>query len=96
MNEPAAHCDPPLAVDAAPWLDQWAQRIAASGWAALAVVLLETFRPWGFLGSQLVLLVEPLLGTGIRSTAQRLGWLMEDPARVERLLISIEAQHVHR
>jgi hypothetical protein len=92
-SHPRAQGDP---LEPAPWLDEWAQRIAASDGAGLAVFALDTVRPLGFLVSQGALLVEPLLGAAPRAWLRRFGWLMEDSARIEQLLARIEARRARR
>jgi hypothetical protein len=73
------------------WLDQWAERIDGSGLAIVALPLLEIGRGLGFVASQILLLIQPLLVTGVdKKSIDRYIKLLEDPAAIESLIERIE------
>lgn len=56
-----------------------------------AVFLLELTKPLSFITSQAVVLASPVLGALLGlATAEALYWVLEDRARVEKLIQSIE------
>jgi hypothetical protein len=73
------------------WLDDWAERIHHSNLAVIALPLLEIGRGFGFLASQALLLVQPVLGSLV-SEAGVARWvaLLENPAALEKLIERIE------
>ena len=73
------------------WLDHWAERIHRSGLALVALPLLEIGRGMGFLASQVLLLIQPVLG-GLVDVASidRYVTLLEDPLAIEELIERIE------
>lgn len=73
------------------WLDHWAERIHRSGLALIALPLLEVGRGMGFLVSQALLLVQPVLG-GLVDVASidRYVALLENPLALEELIERIE------
>ena len=64
-----------------------ARRIVAARLALPAIIGLEVLKPLSFLGSQLLLVAEPLLGRRTRSYARAL----EDPQAIDELLAELEA-----
>jgi len=73
------------------WLDHWAERIHRSGLALIALPLLQVSRGMGFLVSQALLLVQPVLG-GLVDVASidRYVALLENPLALEELIERIE------
>ena len=74
-------------------IDRLAQKVSRWGLTAPAILFLEANKPFSFIGSQVLLFFQPLLGfllgdEVIGGYAQ----LLEDPANVERLLHLLE-QH---
>lgn len=68
-------------------VEEWAQRIEATGLTPVLLPLLELARPLGFLMSQILLLGEPLLdGISSRGTVQKAAVWLEDPDLVDQLL----------
>ena len=58
-----------------------------------AILFLEANKPFSFIGSQLLLMAEPLLGIFVPDEKVRdLALLLEDRANVERLLQRLEAE----
>ena len=73
------------------WLDHWAERIHCSGLAPVALTALEIGRGLGFLASQALLLVQPVLGDLVDgATVTRYAALLEDPVSLEGLIERIE------
>ena len=66
-------------------LAELASRIEAQGLETLAVIALEMLKPIGFLSSQLLLVLDPLLSPLVGEKAHRWAALMEDRANIERL-----------
>lgn len=64
----------------------WVNDVEALGLSAAALPLLEIAQAFGFLGSQALLIAQPLLG-GIVSetTVERIATLLNDPELLERL-----------
>jgi hypothetical protein len=57
-----------------------------------AILFLELLKPFSFLGSQALLLVEPLLGSPMGRATRRWASLFEDCDNVDRLLGALEEQ----
>ncbi|MFO7918157.1 MAG: hypothetical protein R6V13_08765 [Anaerolineae bacterium] len=55
------------------------------------IVLLELFRPFGFLGSQCLLLLQPLLGP-LSQEMGRYASLLEDREKIDRLLERLDQE----
>jgi hypothetical protein len=68
-----------------------AQAIITRGWNAPATLLLEMMRPLAFVGSQLLLVIEPLAGPSAQGRSMRryAEWL-QDRRNVDLLLQRIE------
>ena len=73
------------------WVDRLARRIEQRGASSLALLLIEVARPFGFLGSQALLVAQPLL-TGIidNTTVERATVLLDDPELLNRLSATLE------
>lgn len=70
-----------------------AHAIAERGLATVAILIIEMFKPLGVLGSQLLLLIEPLLAPQARLKSRRYALLLEQEGGPDRLL---EALQEHR
>ena len=57
-----------------------------------AILFLELLKPLSFFGSQVFLLVEPLLGASMRGSSQRYSRLFQDRRNVEQLINALENQ----
>lgn len=66
--------------------------LAQRGWGAPAVMFLELLKPFSFICSQTMLLVEPLLSPLVGGQGRRYAALLEDRANIERLLEALEAK----
>ena len=73
------------------WVDTLARRIEQRGASSLALLLIEIARPFGFLGSQALLMAQPLL-TGIidNTTVERATVLLDNPELLNRLSTTLE------
>lgn len=72
-------------------LDTIAQRIRGMGLATSAILMLEAHKPLSFLGSQVILILQPLLGFAFDDQTTRAAVaLLEDRANVERLISRLE------
>jgi len=74
-------------------LDRLAEWIESRGLRAPAVLFLEAFKPLAPVGSQLLLLVQPLFGAA-RSpedrTLDEVAAMIEDPEAIERFIARLE------
>ena len=66
--------------------------IAQRGLVTPAIVLLELLRPFTFVGSQALLLIQPLLGPSATVSTRRYAELLEHPRHLDRLLGELEGQ----
>lgn len=73
------------------WVDKLARRIEQRGASSLALLLIEIARPFGFLGSQALLVAQPLL-TGIidNKAVERATVLLDNPELLNRLSATLE------
>jgi hypothetical protein len=73
------------------WVDKLARRIEQRGASSLALLLIEIARPFGFLGSQALLMAQPLL-TGIidSTTVEQATILLDNPELLNRLSATLE------
>jgi hypothetical protein len=73
------------------WIETWARRFERLGLSPVALVLLEIARAFGFLGSQVLLVAQPLV-TGIvnDTTLERAVDLLESPEMLERFRVCLE------
>ena len=67
-------------------IGQLAGWIAARGLESPAILLLELTRPLALLGSQALLLLQPLLGGDLDEWAD----LLQDPAAIDQILVQLE------
>lgn len=73
------------------WVETWARRIEALGLSSVALPLLEVAHAYGFLGSQALLVTQPLI-TGIvnDTTVERTVALLDSPELLEQLKMCLE------
>ena len=77
--------------------DAWALSLTERGLATPAILLLELLKPLSFLGSQLLIVADPLLEALVGNAGRRYARLLEDRRNVDRLLQALEArQSRHR
>ena len=75
------------------WVEAWARRIEALGLSPVALALIETARALGLLGSQVLLVAQPLV-TGITNdaTLERISALLDDPELLDQLQLHLEGK----
>jgi hypothetical protein len=72
------------------WVEAWARRIEALGLAPLVLPLIDTAQALGFLGSQAVVLTQPLANGLVSEEAlDRAVTLLNDPGLLEQLRSSL-------
>ena len=73
------------------WIETWVRRIETLGLSPVALALLEIAHAFGFLGSQVLLVAQPLV-TGIvnDTTLERAVDLLESPEMLERFRVCLE------
>lgn len=76
--------------DAPTWVQDLASSLVGRGLTMPAIVLLEMCRPVAFIGSQLLLLLDPLVSPWGGTFARRYASLLEDPQQLDRLLELLE------
>ena len=75
------------------WVEDWAGRIRALGFSPGALLLIEIARAFGTLGSNAVLLAQPLVGGFLdQLTIDRLFALLEDKNLLDRLELSLRGE----
>jgi len=75
------------------WVETWARRINALGLSPVALSLLDIAHAFGFLGSQALLMAQPLV-TGLvnDTTVERAVTLLDSPELLERLRTYLEGE----
>lgn len=75
------------------WVETWAKRLETLGLSPVALVLLEAARAFGFLGSQALLVIQPLV-TGIvkDTTFERTVDLLESPDLLEQFGVCLKGE----
>jgi hypothetical protein len=75
------------------WVDTWAKHIESRGLSPVVLLLLEAARAFGFLGSQALLMAQPLMNGLLNdSTVERTIALLESPELLERLKVRLEGE----
>ena len=75
------------------WVDDWAGRIRALGFSSGALLLVDLARAFGVLGSQAVLLAQPLVGGLVgQVTVDRLSALLEEKELLDRLEVGLRGE----
>jgi hypothetical protein len=73
------------------WVDKLARRIEQRGASSLALLLIEVVRPFSFLGSQALLMAQPLLaGILDNTTVEQATVLLDNPELLNRLSATLE------
>jgi hypothetical protein len=74
-------------------IERLAQRVEALGLSAAAILMLEAHKPLSFVGSQAILILQPLLSFAIDTqTSREYAQLLEQRANVELLIRRLERQ----
>lgn len=74
------------------WIQNLASDLAGRKLTVPAIVLLEMCRPVAFIGSQLLLLLDPLVSPWGATFARRYASLLQDPQQLDTLLKLLENQ----
>ena len=75
------------------WVETWARHIEALGLSPVALLLFETTHAFGFLGSQALLLAQPLMNHIVGGTTlERTANLLESPELQDRLKVCLERE----
>ena len=75
------------------WVETWARRIDALGLSSIILPLIDVAHAFGFLGSQALLIAQPLLsGIVSETTIERIATLLNDPESLERLKMRLEGE----
>ena len=73
------------------WVETWARRIETLGLSPVVLPLLDVVQALGFLGSQALLLVQPLVAGIMSDTALEQSMaLLDNPGLLERLRTCLE------
>ncbi len=73
------------------WAERWCRRIAAQGLSPVALSLVEFMHAFGFLGSQMLLMIQPLLTSIVDDAAlERAIALLNSPELQDWLRLSLE------
>lgn len=73
------------------WLENLAAWVFGRGLSAPAIVLLEIIKPLSFVSSQLLLILDPLIG----KVGRQYAWLLEDRQNIEQLQKMLEGDYHH-
>jgi hypothetical protein len=72
--------------ESVPTQSVWIDRLQHWGLAGVASVLIDVLRPFGFFGSQAIVMASPLLTTFVNpDRLEQLSGLLEDPDRLQQL-----------
>ncbi len=76
------------------WVADWARQITASGLSPIAAPLLDVAQTFGFLGSQMLLLMQPLATyltteSALPSALDRITTLLDDPELLNLLQVHL-------
>lgn len=75
------------------WVEMWVRRIGALGLSSVALSLLEIAHAFGFLGSQALLMTQPLLGAIVGdATIEKTVAVLDSPELLDRLRVSLEGE----
>jgi hypothetical protein len=73
------------------WIETWARHIETLGLSPVALTLLEIAHAFGFLGSQVLLMAQPLMTGIVNDTAlERAVDLLDSPEMLERFRVCLE------
>jgi len=73
------------------WVEAWARRIHALGLSRILLPLIDVAHAFGFLGSQALVMTQPLAAGIVDDTAiEQAAALLSSPELLERLRVSLE------
>lgn len=75
------------------WVETWARRIETLGLSPVALSLLDIAPAFGFLGSQALLMTQPLVSGIVNDvTLERTAALLDSPELLEQLRVRLEEE----
>ncbi len=75
------------------WVETWAKRIETLGLSPVALSLLEIAHVFGFLGSQALLMTQPLVAGIVKdATIEQTIALLDSPELLDRLRVCLEGE----
>ena len=75
------------------WIEAWAKRIETLGLISVALPLLEMAEAFGFLGSQVLLVIQPLVSGFVSNTAlERTVALLDSPEFLDQFRVCLEGE----
>ena len=74
------------------WIETWGRRIAALHLTPIALVLINIVRPFGFLGSQALVMAQPLLAGMTDDRFAQAMALLDDPEMLRHLEMYLEGE----
>lgn len=75
------------------WIEAWARRVETLGLKPVALLLLEMAEAFGFLGSQALLVVQPLVSGFASNTAfERTMALLDSPELLDQFRVCLEGE----
>ncbi|MCP4537543.1 MAG: hypothetical protein GY832_10385 [Chloroflexi bacterium] len=75
------------------WVEAWARRIDALGLASMVLPLVDIAHTFGFLGSQALLIAQPLASSIVNNTTiERALTLLDSPELLEQLRTCLEGE----
>jgi hypothetical protein len=75
------------------WVETWARRIEALGLSPVVLPLLEVAHAFGFLGSQAILMAQPLVAGVVNDTTlERTMALLDNPELLEQLRVCLDGE----
>jgi hypothetical protein len=75
------------------WVDAWARRIDALGLSPIVLPLVDIAHTFGFLGSQALLIAQPLAASIVNETTiERAAALLDSPELLEQLRVCLQGE----
>ena len=75
------------------WIEAWARRVETLGLLPVALPLLEMAEAFGFLGSQVLLIIQPLVSGFVSDTTfERTVALLDSPELVDQFRVCLEGE----
>ncbi len=75
------------------WVETWARRIEALGLSSMVLPLIEIAHAFGFLGSHVLLMAQPLMSGIVNDTTlEQISALLDSPELLEHLEMCLEGK----
>lgn len=79
------------------WVETWARRIEVLGLSPVALPLIEIAHAFGFLGSQALLMAQPLVTDIVNdATLEQATALLDSPELLDQLRVRLEGKENYR